>query len=98
MPQKYPTRKKLSKRYIGYQQKNKFVKFGKVSFEDWVWNYHELTLEDYRERINKSCEICDEEAEHLHHIISKRNGGLNIDDNRMALCKICHIKIHEDEM
>jgi hypothetical protein len=43
------------------------------------------------------CKICKTEHEelHLHHIIPKSRGGLDVEDNLIQLCIDCHGKAHD---
>lgn len=59
-----------------------------------VWSQEVLTSANYK------CEICEEPAEHAHHIEPKKlEPGLALDpENGLALCKKCHYKYgHADE-
>ena len=40
------------------------------------------------------CEACGFPSEELHHIISRRSGGLDEEWNWLALCKVCHSIFH----
>lgn len=41
------------------------------------------------------CYFCDYEKEiHKHHIVHRKDGGLDEDSNILKLCKPCHIRIH----
>ena len=42
----------------------------------------------------KTCQICNNKAQHKHHIISKSNGGKNTKDNICYLCASCHHEVH----
>ena len=46
---------------------------------------------------DKCCKVCGS-AEDLtvHHIIERRNGGSNDDENLMTVCQTCHRKIHAE--
>lgn len=50
----------------------------------------------------KKCMICESKVNdnplEIHHIIPLRNGGLNIEKNLIAICKDCHIKIHDTDI
>lgn len=40
------------------------------------------------------CFICGNQAQHRHHIIQLKNGGINSKKNLISACVLCHIKIH----
>jgi len=43
---------------------------------------------------HSDCEACAFPSEELHHIITRRSGGLDEDFNWLALCKGCHLLFH----
>lgn len=45
------------------------------------------------------CEICNKKIilPEIHHIIPVKNGGLNIRENLLALCKECHEKMDKND-
>ena len=54
------------------------------------------------DRDNYTCQYCkgktkDSKLE-VHHIIFRRNGGSDKENNLICLCKICHDKLHKDEI
>jgi len=40
------------------------------------------------------CEACGFPAEELHHILSRRSGGPDVDWNWLSLCRACHLVFH----
>lgn len=48
-------------------------------------------------RAHPDCERCGEKAVLAHHIIRKRDGGSDDDDNLEALCNACHEAEHVNE-
>jgi 5-methylcytosine-specific restriction endonuclease McrA len=43
------------------------------------------------ERDNYTCQTClDKPAEDVHHIISKRRGGMDVSNNLTSVCSKCH--------
>ena len=50
-------------------------------------------------RDNYQCQKCRAKRSkfHVHHIIFKSNGGTDIPENLITLCKICHDKLHRGE-
>ena len=45
--------------------------------------------------LHPSCEACGFPSEQLHHILSRRSGGPDIEWNWMALCACCHANFHQ---
>lgn len=43
------------------------------------------------------CYFCDWSEIQLHHIIRKKDGGTNEDDNLLPLCRFCHRLLHKRE-
>ena len=37
---------------------------------------------------------CQNEIKHCHHVVSRREGGSDLPDNRIGLCKECHDRVH----
>jgi len=58
--------------------------------------YHLLKLD--------KCYVCNQKAEHRHHIVLLKHGGTNIKENLVGLCELCHTVLHpwmvatQDEM
>lgn len=53
-------------------------------------------MRKYR-RINPICEVCKtNKSQHTHHKIPSKDGGLEIDDNYLAVCIPCHQKLHPE--
>lgn len=48
-------------------------------------------------RDNRRCRLCQVEANHLHHIYYRSQGGPNVDHNLITLCPKCHPFIHSDK-
>ena len=44
--------------------------------------------------LHPSCEACGFQSEELHHILSRRSGGPDLEWNWLALCKACHVVFH----
>ena len=82
--------KKKAELYLDLTQKKDFYTQEELS----VWSQEVL------KRANYKCEICEEPAEHAHHIQPKKlEPGLALDpENGLALCKNCHYKYgHQNE-
>ena len=66
-------------------------------------NYGFSNIKSYvLDRDNYTCQYCkgktkDSKLE-VHHIIFRRNGGSDKENNLICLCKICHDKLHKDEI
>jgi hypothetical protein len=43
------------------------------------------------------CEVCNNKAVDIHHIVFKSRGGKDEIDNLQALCRECHDKAHSHE-
>ena len=53
-------------------------------------------IRKYR-RDNPVCEKCNRKrTKHIHHIVPISKGGLEREDNYMAVCLECHIKLHPE--
>lgn len=44
--------------------------------------------------LHPHCEACGFQSEELHHILTRRSGGPDMDWNWLALCKACHVVFH----
>lgn len=61
------------------------------------WRYLRM---DTLSRDNFTCRLCNTDYRHLpqllhaHHIVYLKNGGENVIDNLMTLCKSCHFELH----
>lgn len=42
------------------------------------------------QRDEMTCQICYKDADHVHHIIPKRMGGLDVLENLTSVCRRCH--------
>ena len=45
-------------------------------------------------RLKRDCRVCGDVANHRHHIIQLRKGGMNAPKNIIALCRFCHALVH----
>lgn len=53
-------------------------------------------IRDKYVKAHPNCAICGAETEEVHHIKPLSQGGsLNDRSNLMALCRRCHLKVHE---
>lgn len=58
----------------------------------------DLMREEFRQsrtRLQEMCFVCDKKADVRHHVICLKNGGRNVRDNIVSLCRGCHKKIHD---
>ena len=54
--------------------------------------------ERIKERDGYACVECGESHNlHVHHVVSRENGGTDDDTNLVTLCKLCHAKAHEGQ-
>ena len=58
------------------------------------------TITKVLNRINRGCSICgwNEATCDIHHIIPRKNGGSNDNDNLCILCPNCHRKVHDKKI
>ncbi len=61
-----------------------------ITYDDPVWQKRSKIFLAH----NPLCERCGEPAELAHHIIRKREGGADDEDNLEALCRRCHEAEH----
>lgn len=45
---------------------------------------------------DKWCVICGKRGEEVHHVTFRSQGGKDVSDNLVLLCKSCHKAIHDD--
>jgi 5-methylcytosine-specific restriction endonuclease McrA len=57
-------------------------------------SYRRSELGQFYVNRNPACEICGHTTEELHHIISRKTGGLEEEWNYLALCRYCHNGFH----
>lgn len=51
-----------------------------------------------RHWFNRSCFSCGSPGEHVHHIITVKNGGTDDECNLVKLCRSCHESVHGPNM
>lgn len=51
-------------------------------------------IRDKYSREHPNCEICGEPTEEVHHIVPLCDGGDHRRENLMALCPVCHVRVH----
>ena len=66
------------------------------------WNHGKLfsfrnANEYIKHKQHGKCAVCGKPIEHIHHIVSRSEGGSNSPDNLIGLCKHCHDEVHKDK-
>ena len=76
--------------------KRKVVHFKNINELTSIKDLSKRTITKVLERANKGCSICgwNESTCDIHHIIPKKEGGTNDNDNLIIVCPNCHRVIH----
>lgn len=61
---------------------------------NYCFNYKKNRSKSHR-LSNKPCRICGKTPTITHHIVQVQNGGMNISDNFIKLCELCHAQVHD---
>lgn len=82
--------------------KNPAVLYNKWLYQKGI-NYGFANTKAYvLNRDNYTCQYCKGKSKdsrlHVHHIIFRRNGGSDEQENLITLCKTCHDKLHEGKI
>lgn len=81
--------------------KNYFWKGGEINWKKRRYLYSSTEWVKLRKEIleeNKTCATCGRnEGLHIHHKIKYKDGGKNVRENLIVLCKFCHSKLHAIE-
>lgn len=77
-----------------------FQKLDNPNIKDW--NHGKLfgfenANEYIKHKQHGKCAVCGKPIEHIHHIVSRSEGGSNSPDNLIGLCKHCHDEVHKDK-
>lgn len=48
------------------------------------------------DRAHGRCEVCAGRAQHAHHLVPRSAGGLDVAQNLLAVCLVCHRRIHDN--
>jgi 5-methylcytosine-specific restriction endonuclease McrA len=49
------------------------------------------------ERENYTCALCCNPANDVHHVVPRAQGGRSNPQNLIAICRLCHAKLHHEE-
>ena len=58
--------------------------------------YNKKLRQKIFDRDKWTCRVCGKQAQHTHHIIYRRNGN-NSEKNLIALCGVCHSRVHKND-
>jgi len=64
--------------------------------EIWDSTMGKVLRQKIKNSSSKRCYCCKSKSNiTIHHIIPKENGGLDTEDNKIKLCKECHLLFHQ---
>jgi 5-methylcytosine-specific restriction endonuclease McrA len=66
----------------------------KVRDKSELAEYRKLFIENVHDYVGSKCFVCGDKSENRHHIIALSNGGTNLKNNIVPLCRACHSRIH----
>jgi hypothetical protein len=78
---------------LSYDDKIELLKEASNKVFKYYFNYRRNRRKSYRVSM-KPCVVCGKAPTITHHIIQVQNGGMNISENLIKLCEVCHAQVH----